>query len=239
MSARYAIYYAPSAGHPLTAAASAWLGRNAWTGHPVVRPAVAGLDLGSEELDALTQEPRHYGFHATLKAPFELAEGQTEAMLMQAFAEFAAAQSAFDGGLEVRSLSGFIALTLNPPCPPMHDLHTACVSAFEPFRALLSDADLARRRRSPMTADQDARLVRYGYPWIFEDFRFHMTLTRRIADDAQREAIIAALAQHFAPAIGQHRFETLCLFRQVDRKAPFTVLQACELSAAQAPSRTV
>ena len=74
MTARYAIYYAPAAEDELYRAASAWLGRDVYTDTPLVRPAIAGME--SLDLDALTSDPRHYGWHATLKAPFELAAGQ-------------------------------------------------------------------------------------------------------------------------------------------------------------------
>lgn len=232
MTARYAVYYAPPPQHPLTALASAWLGRDAWTDAEVAQVPVAGLDTGHAERAELTADAAHYGFHATLKAPFELAAGQSEAGLIAALNDFAATQPAFAAELAVHSLSGFVALTLDPPCPAMTALHTACVHAFEAFRAPLSDADLARRRRAPMTAEQDARLIAYGYPWIFDEFRFHMTLTGRIRDNARRSAVIAALAGYFAPAAGAHHFDSLCLFRQSQRDAPFRIIASAALQAA-------
>jgi putative phosphonate metabolism protein len=232
MTARYAIYYAPPPTHPLTLLASAWLGYDAWTGADVARPALDGLALDADAQAALIADPRHYGFHATLKAPFELAETQTEAALIAAFDYFAATQTGFAAELAVTGLSGFIALTLAQPCPAMTALHSACVRAFEPYRAPLSDADLARRRRSPMTAEQDARLVAYGYPWIFEDFRFHMTLTGRVRDDATRAHIIGALSAYLAPVTGPHAISQLCLFRQPQRDAAFQIIAAAGFNSA-------
>ncbi len=229
MSARYAIYYAPPRDHPMTFAASAWLGYDAWGAQPLERPQVEGLALAADAVEALTTEPRRYGFHATLKAPFELATGQSEEALLAAFQDFAAERPCFLVDLAVTSLSGFIALTLAMPSPAMAALHAACVHGFEPFRAPLWEADLDRRRRTTMTAEQDARLLAFGYPWIFEDFRFHMTLTGRIVDEAQRTAILAALARHFAALAGPHAIDTLCLFRQPDRKSPFHILASAPL----------
>lgn len=226
MTARYALYYTPPADHPLTGAASAWLGRDVWRAAAVERALVEGLDLDDAGLEALTASARHYGFHATLKAPFDLADGQSEAALIAALDRFAGTRAAFEGHLEVRSLSGFIAMVFAPVCPAMTALHTACVHEFEPFRAPISDADLARRRRSPMSAEQNARLQAFGYPWIFDDFRFHMTLTGRIADEAERDRIVAALARHFAPVLGAHRVDALCLFGQEDRAAPFRIVHS-------------
>jgi hypothetical protein len=224
MIARYAIYYAPAADHPISGVASAWLGYDAWTAQFVARPALAGVAFDAAAVETLTKDPRLYGFHATLKAPFALAAGCGEAALIVAFDAFAAKQTVFDGNLVVTALHDFVALVFDPPCPAMDELHAASVRAFEPFRARLSDADLARRRRSPLTAEQDARLVAYGYPWIFEDFRFHMTLAARIADKADRAEVVAALARHFEAVTGQHRVSSLCLFRQDNRNAPFRIV---------------
>jgi hypothetical protein len=224
MSARYAVYYAPPRDHPLTALASAWLGYDAWTAAPVARPVIKAPGLDEAEVEVLTLEPRQYGFHGTLKAPFRLAEGQTEAALIEKIFAFAAAQQRFEGELVVQSLSGFVALTLVQPSNAMAALHAGCVHAFEPFRAPLSDADLARRRRASMTAEQDSRLRAYGYPWVFEDFSFHMTLTGRVSDPTRRDMLCGALSQYLAAGTGPHIFDTICLFRQKNPQVPFRIL---------------
>ena len=222
MTARYAIYYAPAPGTALHDAASAWLGRDAASGAALERPpepALADLDL-----DALTADPRIYGVHATLKEPFELSVDQSETDLIEALAVFAAGRPAFTADIAPQGLSAFIAFRLIAPCPAMQALHEDCVRAFEPFRAPLSDADIARRRRAPLTAEQDARLIAFGYPYVFEDFRFHMTLTGAVRDEALRIRIITALQARFAPVSGPHVFDRLSLFRQETREATFTIL---------------
>lgn len=222
MSARYAIYYAPAPGSALHEAASAWLGRDAATGAVLARAPEP--DLADLDLDALTADPRHYGFHATLKAPFGLAEDQAEADLIEALAVFAAGRPAFVADIAPQGLSAFIAFRLVAPSPAMQALHEDCVRAFELYRAPLSDADIARRRKAALTPDQDARLLAYGYPYVFEDFRFHMTLTGAVRDEALRARIVAALQRRFAPVSGPHHFDRLSLFRQETRDAPFTIL---------------
>lgn len=231
MTARYAIYYAPPADHPLTALASAWLGYDAWTGAAIAQPRIAELALDAAKVAALIADPQHYGFHATLKAPFELADDQSEAALLAAFAAFAAEQPGFAVQLAVQDLGGFVALTLAEPSAAMTALHTACVHGFEPFRAALSAADLARRQRTALTAQQDARLQAFGYPWIFDEFRFHMTLTGRVRSDADRDNVIAALAGYFAPVTGCHAVGNACLFRQDARTDPFKVIASADLQA--------
>lgn len=222
MSPRYAVYYAPAEDDPLTRRAAAWLGRDAFTGRALARPALPGLE--DLDLDALTHAPRGYGFHATLKAPFELADDCSEAELV-AFAEgFAQRQPAFAAALAVANLGRFIALRLAAQSPGMQALHTACVKDFDVFRAPLSDFDLARRRKAPLTAEQDQRLVAWGYPYVFEDFRFHMTLTDAVRDPAVSERLVAALQAHFADLEGPHRFDSVALFKQDHRDAPFQIL---------------
>jgi hypothetical protein len=107
----------------------------------------------------------------------------------------------------------------------MQALHSACVRAFDPFRAPLSAADLERRRKAPLSPEQDARLVEWGYPYVFEDFRFHMTLTGAIRDEGLRNRVLTALKSHFALESGPHRFDGVAIFKQPDRHAPFEILQ--------------
>lgn len=229
MTARYAIYYAPPADTALWDKASAWLGRDAYDGKALQRPQLAGLD--GLDLDALTADPRGYGFHATLKAPFELHPDRTEAELLAFAGHFAAAHPAFETPIAPAALGRFLAFRLIGPTPAMDALHADCVKEFDLFRAPLSDFDLARRRKAPLTPEQDARLVEWGYPYIFEEFRFHMTLTGSIRDDAERERVLSALQAHFAAETGIHRFDGVAVFKQEDREAPFDILERFDFEA--------
>jgi putative phosphonate metabolism protein len=238
MTARYAIYYTAPAAHPLTRRASAWLGRDAFTGERLERPELPGLD--GLDLDALTQDPRGYGFHATLKAPFELAAAASEAELLDFAEGFAARRAAFEAVIAPAALGRFLAFRLSGRSAEMQALEEACVREFDPFRAPLSEADIARRRRAPLTREQDARMLAWGYPYVFDDFRFHMTLTGSIRDEALRERVLTALQPHFADLSGPHRFGGVAVFRQEDRAAPFCVIgcfdflaQASEAAAAE------
>jgi hypothetical protein len=222
VSARYAIYYTPAAADALTRRAAAWLGRDAFGGQPLDRPHLPGLE--DLDLDALTADPRGYGFHATLKAPFELAADASEDGLL-AFAEgFAARRAPFEAAIAPAPLGYFLAFRLAQPSPAMDALHEACVREFDPFRAPLSDFDLARRRRAPLSAEQDAKLLAWGYPYVFDAFRFHMTLTGPLRDPAILARLEAALGAHFAGFAGLHGFDGVAVFKQDARSAPFRVL---------------
>ncbi|WP_110804259.1 DUF1045 domain-containing protein [Rhodobacter viridis] len=222
MIKRYALYYAP-ADAGLWRAGSDWLGWDACTGRPVGQPGIAGLSEA-------TATARKYGFHATLKAPFRLAEDQTPEALRAAVAAMAAALApvALDG-LAVRQLGSFLALTPDTTGPALASLATEVVTRFEPFRAPLTAAEIARRRPDRLSPRQRELLNIYGYPFVFEEFRFHISLTGDLQPD--EVARLAPLAQaffapHLEPAVTLDR---LCLFGE-DAGGRFHLLTAHALS---------
>jgi putative phosphonate metabolism protein len=221
---RFAVYHAPPEGTPLADLAARWLGRDAATGAPLARPALPGLEPARAEV--LTESPRFYGFHGTLKAPFALAGGATAGDLIAAVDRFAAGRCAFDiPPLRVRALGAFVALMPSAPAPALDDLAAACVRAFESLRAPPDAAELARRRAAGLTPAQQGNLERWGYPYVMDDFRFHMTLTGRIADDAERAAVAEGLAALFAPVLaGPESVAGLAVFHQPDRRSPFRLV---------------
>ncbi|MFD1703050.1 DUF1045 domain-containing protein [Methylopila henanensis] len=173
---RYAIYYAPAPGSPLWSFGSSVLGYDAATGADI--PALAPHGISQDAWRVLTETPRRYGFHATLKAPFRLAEGRTEDDLVAAGRAFARSRKPFLlPELEVVALGAFVGLQPKQRSAELDDLANGCVEAFEPFRAPAGEAELARRLESPLSDRQKAALDLWGYPYVFDDFHFHMTLT--------------------------------------------------------------
>lgn len=196
MFTRYAIYYVPEPGSPLAQFGAAWLGWEVSQPGPRDHPDVPGLPLPVEQI---TQTPRKYGFHATLKPPFRLAEGQSlEALQAHTKAFCASTAAARADGLALTTLGSFLALTPTGDQSAVNSLAGRIVEAFEPFRAPLTQADLARRRKHPLTDRQDALLTRWGYPFVMEEFHFHMTLSGRL-DTAASAAVAQALDPHIAP----------------------------------------
>lgn len=219
---RYALYFTPCASDSLTLAAARWLGRNAFTGAALEQPEIAGFD--PQTLTALTADPRRYGFHATLKAPFELAEGRSEAELVEELARFATDMEAFDiPDVKVGRLGSFFALVPSEECQPLHDFAGEVVRRFEGFRAPLSSADIARRKPDALSSDERQNLVQWGYPYVFDTFRFHMTLTGRVAA-GEAAGVEEVLLRHFADFHGRPlTISGLALFREPSRGADFTV----------------
>ncbi|MET0444126.1 MAG: DUF1045 domain-containing protein, partial [Pseudorhodoplanes sp.] len=176
---RYAIYYAPTAASPLARFGAELLGYDAADGADTPFPA----DVLAEMPDwpALTADPRKYGFHGTLKAPFPLAEGRSEADLLgicKLFANTPRTIPVIRPG--VRAISGFTAVVPTKPCAPLNALAQDCVEMFDGFRAPMTPEDRARRKPEALTARQVEQLDRFGYPYVRDDFRFHMTLTGRL-----------------------------------------------------------
>jgi putative phosphonate metabolism protein len=223
MSARVAIYYATLPEDPLTASSSSWLGRDPITNAPVEQPALDGIA-------EMTAEPRLYGFHATLKPPMGLVEGANWADFVAAVRDMAADIAPFDlPSLAVADLRGFLALRETTSCPPLQALADACVERLDSFRQPPSDDELARRRRANLSAQQDAMLVRWGYPYVFDTWFFHMTLTRHLSD-AEKLIIRPAAEAWFAPALAvTRRVEDVCLFTQATQGGAFTLAERIRL----------
>lgn len=220
---RYAIYHAAARSSELDRFGTHLLGYDAWTGAEL--PFPDGVAQTVPDWRDLTQDPRKYGFHATLKAPMALADGKTEAELLAACKSFAETPRPVAVITPiVNSISGFIAVVPAEPSAELERLAADCVSAFDSFRAQLSPEDRARRNPSKLTSRQCEYLDRFGYPYVMEEFRFHMTLTGRL-DRERREPVMTMLRERFA-AIGVTRLaiDTIALFRQDDAASRFRII---------------
>ncbi|MCB4767434.1 DUF1045 domain-containing protein [Ancylobacter sp. Lp-2] len=214
---RYAIYFAPPAKSPLWRFGSSVIGYDAETGREAPLPALSRFT--PERWRDLTAEPRRYGFHGTLKAPFRLAPGKDEADLRAVCARFAADRASFAcAGVMLASIGRFFALKTVSTCSALNRLAAGAVAAFDDFRAPMTEAERERRLRAPLTERQKDYLGRWGYPYVLDDFRFHMTLTGPL-DDADRAAAEEELAQLFAQsgADGPLIVGGIALYRQDGR----------------------
>jgi putative phosphonate metabolism protein len=221
---RYAIYYAPAPGSMLDRFGADLLGYDAHSGGDL--PFPGDVTLARPDWQDLTQDPRKYGFHATLKAPMALAPGTTEAELAAACESFAgAARSIPVIEPVVDSISGFIAVVPAKPSAELLQFAADMTSEFDSFRAPLAPQDRARRNPEKLTPRQREYLDRWGYPYVMEEFRFHMTLTGRL-DPARREPVMAMLRDRFS-AIGLKTLaiDRIALFRQDDADSRFRIIK--------------
>ncbi len=227
MAARYAIYYVPAADSALYRFGAAALGYDAYSGKDV--SYLDGADAAV--WPALTREPRVYGFHATMKPPMRLKDGVAEADLMAAFVAFAKEQAPVDAGaLVVRELSSFIALVPAETCARLNRLAADCVTVFDDFRALPTEQELSKRLKPGLTERHIEHLYRWGYPYVLEDFRFHMTLTGALPVQ-KRTAAYKLLRGQFeqVPEAGTLTVDRLVISRQAAPGAPFVVVHEAAL----------
>lgn len=220
---RIALYYAPDAHDPLHERASAWLGRDAISGAMLPQEPIAGVDVSE-----ITADARGYGFHATLKPPFRV-QGDVAAAL-QAARQFAARTAPFAlPPLQIIDLDGFLALRESVPCPPLRALSDGAVTALDAYRAPPNEVERARRKPESLSPRQREYLAAWGYPYVFAEWRFHMTLTRRLTA-AEKDIILPRVRDALGDAPGLTRAVTgVCVFAQVDRGAPFTILERLKL----------
>lgn len=205
---RYGVYYAPKSGSDLARFGASWLGWDAEAGEEVAHPD-APVDVA-----AITATPRKYGFHGTLKPPF--VPNTDVAMLNDAIEMVAAAHTPFTASpLRLKRIGPFLALTLSAPSEALVTLAADCVTDLDAFRTPPTEAELAKRRSAVLTSAQDALLKRWGYPYVMEEFRFHLTLSGALSDEDAVTAE-AALSPLVAPLTQPLEVEELTLFGEAE-----------------------
>ncbi len=239
MTGRFAIYAAPGsgpddpAGTLLRESAERWLGRSV-TGDPVEPGVPDGWTRAA--IDAITVSARRYGFHGTLKAPFRLAAGRTAEELDAALTRFAAARErALVPRLRLARLGGFFALVPGAEAAELYALADEVVTAFDGFRAPPTEAEITRRHPESLTPRQRELLKAWGYPYVLDEFRFHLTVTDSIPQP-RRAAVEATLTDWFAASVGATvPVDALALFTEAEPGAPSMLRSVYPLRPALIP----
>ena len=231
MSERYALYFAPDTASPLWHRACAWLGRDPASNELMPQPVPDGF--AASEFADLTEDARRYGFHATLRSPFRLADGYDRERLEAMLAGFAARTApASLGPVEIRDLMGFLAVMPVGPASAVTELAANCVARFEICRSPLGEAERQRRLAAGLSARQAELLDQYGYPYVMDEFRFHMTVSDRL-DRRQHGLVAPAARAHFATALAAPLvIDRVVLFHEPEPGAPFLRLADFPLAGA-------
>lgn len=228
---RYALYYVPPPNSALYRFGAETIGYDAFTGQDAVFPPE--ITTVVPDWHDIIAEPRKYGFHATLKAPFALQNSASEIELVDAFSAFcdiSRASPRIEVG--VATISDFIALIPAEPSPALMQFAAEVVEAFDSFRAPLTPEDRARRNPAKLTERQATYLDRWGYPYVMDEFRFHMTLTGRL-DLFRRSRIEPMLSERFRLAdLGAAFIDRISICRQDSARARFRVISQNALRAA-------
>lgn len=231
-SHRFAVYFSPPPGAAWWEAGSRWLGRDAAAlkPTPLEQPRFDGL--APELMQQLTRDPARYGWHATLKAPFQLGEGVVLGDLRRALRDLAASFSAFAmPGLSVKQLGDFLALCPQGDLTAINAVASACVTQLHRLAAPLTSAELERRRKNSLSALEDELLQRWGYPYVLERYCFHMSLTGKLqgVDDITTKRLLHA-AQSWFEVLEPCRFEGLSLFCEPVKGSDFVLVERWEFA---------
>ena len=221
--ARFAVYYAPSRDSAWWLAGSEWLGGDVESGVSYTPPQPVALTRSVSEL---TKAPRRYGWHGTLVAPFRLADGVTPRGVLDDARRWAQQQKRFVLPAEAATLGDFVALRPAEPIgeASMRELASSALRTLDGLRAKPSAADLARRLTTPLTDRQRDLLVEWGYPYVFDEFRFHMTLSSSLEAAHERAALVAWWHDRIA-ALGPLVVDSAALFVEPAPGEPFVLWQ--------------
>ena len=224
--ARIALYYAPPASSTWWRAGSEWLGRDAETGSLIEAPLEPAIAALGQTVAGLTGSPRRYGWHGTLVAPFHTAEGVTPQQVLSVAREWASHIAPFDAPLSAVEMGRFVALRAGQPDDDeaIRRIAASALYALASLRARPSAEDAERRLASGLSERQQTLLHEWGYPYVLDEFRFHMTLSDAL-DSASARAAIVSLWQSRAAALGPLPFHGAALFVQPRPAAPFTLWQ--------------
>lgn len=216
---RVALYYAPEVDDPLWARGCEWLGRDPETGADVPQPDI-------DAIAAQVTEPRRYGFHATFKppmqltAPFDQFLGEVK-RLCRELKPFAMPR------LDVTLLGRFIALCPSPASAELQAFADACVVSLDAHRQP-EDAAAQAKRAAGRTDLQRHNIAKWGYPFVMEDWRFHMTLSNPSAD----EPLMDAAKRHFSEALAlPRRVASVAVFVEPAKGEPFQLFERIPFSA--------
>jgi Protein of unknown function (DUF1045) len=226
---RCAVYFAPTVHSDWWQAGSQWLGRCAATGASYAPVNIHGVT--PDAFQACTADPRRYGWHATLKAPFALAPGHSLATLRTAMRALADTLPAFDmPPLRVSTQGQFLALRPEGDLTRINATAAACATQLHALAQPLNATELARRRQAPLTPEQDRLLLEWGYPWVLEHFQFHLSLTGPLgAVTPDVQAALTQAAQARFEALPVCRFAHIALFVEPHAGADFEWVEQMEL----------
>ncbi len=225
---RYGIYFSPHPGSLLYELGTRWLGRDAITGESL-EPGLPD-HLHQDEWLRVTESPRRYGFHATLKPPFRLAENLQLEDLQTALHDFAAKHDRFEApALKIGSLGHFLALALSERSAIFSQLAADCVTELDKFRAPATEEERIKRLRDSLSEREREHVMRWGYPYVLDTWKFHMSLTGSLPVSS-----LPPLEEHLQNRFAQvlHRpllVDSVCIFHEPYPGGPFRIVERAQL----------
>ena len=238
---RYALYLTPAPDSDLWRFGCDVIGRDALTGASCEGFSLEGYPPDSWR--SMTSDPRRYGFHATLKAPFPLRLDLDPADLFDGVAEFAGKRSPFDAGelkvgvIKARHGLAFVALKPERAAKELRSFEASLVRGLDRLRAPFVESGRECRRSERLTPRQAYYLDAWGYPYVLDEFDPHFTLTNAIPD-ADRVARLLEWEFKLWVASRALHVDALTLFKQSEPFGEFRILRRFPLGRPHRPRRS-
>ncbi|HTJ95354.1 MAG TPA: DUF1045 domain-containing protein [Pararobbsia sp.] len=219
---RFALYYAPARDTTWWDTGCRWLGRDPETGERLATPEIDVRGQDRFDVATLSVSPRRYGWHGTLVAPARCAQDVSPSDVLEQAREWARRQQAFSVEADVATLGDFVAVR------PAHEhgeaalraIASSAVRACAALRAMPSEHEIRRRLESDLTPRQRDLLAAWGYPYVFDEFRFHMTLTDSLANEEDRQTVMRWWRDRL-PGLGPLSIDSAALYVEPEPGAPF------------------
>ncbi len=228
---RFAVYFVPPPQSPLAAAANRWFGDH---------PGAAAADtqkrrLAPQRYRCILAGPRHYGFHATIQPPFHPAKGVSQELISSALEHLCCRHQPFLlPPLVITFMHTFFCLRPAATTPELSALAAETVQTLLVLRQPPDEAEKEKRRAANLSSRQEKILQKWGYPYLMEEYRFHLSLTGKIDDEGEIPALLQDLKEIFAAAAQeQMHFAELCLCVE-ENGAPLRLLRRFPLGQAGA-----
>lgn len=220
---RVALYYAPPASSAWWREGCEWLGRDPENGLENATPA-----------HDVTHAPRRYGWHATLVAPFHPARGVELADVLACARAWASSAPRFEMPVKADELGRFVALrpARSSDDDTLRTLAASALRALDALRARPSRESIERRIVDGMSTRQIELLREWGYPYVFDEYRFHMTLSDSLDDGNARASIMSDWTRRI-DTLGPLPMHGAALFIEPVPGAPFTLWQRLPFNNAQ------
>jgi hypothetical protein len=127
--------------------------------------------------------------------------------------------------LRIALIDTFFALVPVKPEPQLDRIAANIVAEFDSFRRPISAEYLERRSAARFSPAQLSNLAKWGSPFVFDQFHFHMTLTGPV-DRVEREHVELVLNRYFGSAPIPVDFDRLVLAVQEEAHEPFGIHSA-------------
>jgi hypothetical protein len=221
---RFAIYYAPARGSAWWDIGCSWLGRDPESGQRLVPPVLPALGARSRDVPGLARAPQRYGWHGTWVAPARCVAGAALEDVFRVARGWARRQEPFDLHVEAAALERFVAIrpATADGAAAMRALAADALHEFAPLRAMPNENERRRRLNGQLTERQRELLDRWGYPFVLDEFRFHMTLSDPI--DANERQMLVDWWNAQIPQLGPLRIDGAAVFAECGPTQPFLLV---------------